>query len=171
MPADREMQMGSSNAAGIPAGPQDRVDLNLFACLDFDFREMQVEREQALSVVKPHAVALKVEIPRQDDRAVVRRAHYGADRGMVVESLMLALLDSVKHARRSELAGNSGLDRRTEPARPVSFLRYLRKQALLQRVLFRNARQHVLRRLNLLWSNADRSCRVGLLADRDFVSE
>ena len=53
------MQMRSSGTAGSPAHPDLLSARNAFAFFDLDFREMHIKREQTLTVVEHHAIALE----------------------------------------------------------------------------------------------------------------
>src|SRR5262249_1409565 len=93
--------------------------LYLVPFLYLEFREMHVERKQALAVVYNHAITFVVQIARQQDRTCVGCPHGCAGGCVKIQPLMRCLVDPVDPPRRPEDRENTGFDRRVKWPEPI----------------------------------------------------
>src|ERR1022692_1466654 len=103
--------MRTSGASGASAQSDLLALLHVVAFFDRKFRQMQIERQQSLTVVDHDAIAFKEQSPRQDHAPVI----HGFDRGSAghaeIESLMSALYGAVENALDSKYVGDLGIHR------------------------------------------------------------
>src|SRR5712671_3824884 len=71
LPADGDVEMGTGGSSRAAAQADGLAPLHAVALLHFELGQMQVEGEQSLAVVEHDKIALKIERPSQQDRALV----------------------------------------------------------------------------------------------------
>src|ERR1017187_9063375 len=104
------MQVWAGGASGATANANRLPFVHIVAFLHGKFRQMQIERQQALAVIDDHTIAFEEEGPGQDDAAAVDGCDQGARGHAEIEPLMRALHGTVKDARDSEDIGDLGID-------------------------------------------------------------
>src|SRR5205807_1820524 len=71
LPADGHVEMGTSGSSRAAAQSDGLAALHVVALFHFEFGQMQVEGEQALAVIEHDEIALEIERPSEQHRAVI----------------------------------------------------------------------------------------------------
>src|ERR1700682_3576064 len=71
LPTDRDVEMGAGGASGAAAQADGLAALNVVALVHFEFGQMEIEGEQSLAVIEHDKIALEIERPRQQNRAII----------------------------------------------------------------------------------------------------
>jgi len=144
------MQMRAGGAAGASAETDLLPAGYLLAFFDLEFGEVQIEREQTLSMVEYHTISFKEEGPREQNRPGIESGNRGSDRHGVVQTLVGALGLTIEGAARAEHVGNTGNYRRLELARPFALWIYMLEDICLERLVLIDLLQLVRTRLSEL---------------------
>src|SRR5208282_6734289 len=87
---------------------------------DGKFRQMQIERQQALAVVNDHAISFKEQGPCQNDAPAIHGCNRRSTGHAEIEPLMRALHRTIEYALDSEHIGDLGIHWRRERTFPFS---------------------------------------------------
>src|SRR5271157_5668539 len=113
------MEVRPSGASSASAESNRLAFAHLVAFFDGKFRQMQIERQQALAMVDHYAIPFKEQRPRQDYSPAI----HGCDRGSTgyaeIEPLMRSLCGTVENTHGTEHVGDLGIHRSCE--RPLPF--------------------------------------------------
>src|SRR5260370_1258397 len=109
LPAHGQMQMRTGGASRA-AAQSDRLPFaDIVAFLNRKFRQMQIERQQALAMVDHHTIPLKEQRPRQDDAPAINGGDRRSGKHAQIEPLMGASHGTVEDALDSEHVRDLGI--------------------------------------------------------------
>src|SRR3982074_1190047 len=108
------MQMWPGGAPRATAQSDGLAFVHIVALFDRKFRQMQIERQQALAMVDHHTISFKEQRPGQDDAAAVNRCDRRSTGHAEIEPLMRALHGTVKDALDSEHVRDRGVNGSSE---------------------------------------------------------
>src|SRR5437016_4919296 len=114
------MQVGPGGATSASTKPDHLFPLHLLALLHGEVGEMQIEREQSLSVINDHAVPFEIKIASQKHGSGIESRNRGPTGHTIIEALVIALYLSVEDALGSKYVGNRRVHRRAKIARPFA---------------------------------------------------
>src|SRR5258708_9056775 len=113
------MQMGTGSAPSAATQSDELAFVDTVSFFDAHHGQVQVEREQSLTVVGHDAVALEVERTGQNYSATVDRRDESAGGNAEIESPMRTLDGTVENALHSEDVRNIGGDAALERSLPL----------------------------------------------------
>src|SRR6202521_1978768 len=114
------MQVRTSSASGASAKSDRLAFVHLVPFFDGKFRQMQIERQQALAMVDHHTIPFKEQRPRQNNATTVDGGDRRSTGHAEIEPLMRALHGTVENALNSEHVGDRGIHRRRERSLPFA---------------------------------------------------
>src|SRR5260370_17915680 len=114
------MQMRTGDASRASAECDLLALLHIVAFFNQEFRQVQIERKQALAMVDDHTIPFKEQRPRENDTSAVCCCDRGSSGHAEIEALMRALHGTIEDALDSEHFGDRGIHRRPDRPPPSS---------------------------------------------------